>query len=173
MNTRGMTVSTVFCLLSLMAVPGWAQVVMVSTTRTTATTITSGSSGVLPLNNAGSTRLSSIFSGSKYLIHFHAECSVKANDDTTALRIAIVVDPGEPDEQVVSPTGLSTYELCTSIKPNPSQAAQHHRVSVGTSVLVAVSGHEFHEIEVRRQLSGFNAGEEAVIDELSLAVVAQ
>ncbi|MBL8528201.1 MAG: hypothetical protein JNL68_10995, partial [Burkholderiales bacterium] len=49
----------------------------------------------------------------------------------------------------------------------------HHRQSVGTSVLVNVTGHEYHEIRVLRQMTNFNAGEEALIDELSLAVIAQ
>lgn len=149
----------------------WADPVMFSTTRTTTTIVSNGASAALPLNNAGSTVLSP-FGGSKYLIQFHAECSVKANDDTTALTIAIVVDQGEPDQQIVAPTGLGTFELCTSIKPTAG-APQHHRQSVGTSVLVNVSGHEYHEIRVLRQMTGFNAGEEALLDEMSLVVVAQ
>jgi hypothetical protein len=157
----------------------WAQdtdqplpVIMFSTTRTDGTIINNAESDSLPLDNAGTTSLEP-FAGSTYLIHFYAECSVRANDDNTSLRIAIVVDPGESDEQVVSPTGLDTYELCTSIKPNRGESARHHRFSVGTSVLVSVSGHEFHEIEVRRQIGNFNPGEEALIDELSLVIVAQ
>jgi hypothetical protein len=149
----------------------WADPVMFSTTRTTTTIVGDGASAALPLNNAGSTVLSP-FGGSKYLIQFHAECSVKANDDTTALTIAIVVDQGEPDQQIVAPTGLGTFELCTSIKPT-SGGPQHHRQSVGTSVLVNVSGHEYHEIRVLRQITGFNAGEEALLDEMSLVVIAQ
>lgn len=149
----------------------WADPVMFSTTRTTTTIINNGASAALPLNNAGSTVLSP-FGGSKYLIQFHAECSVKANDDNTALTIAIVIDQGEPDQQVVAPTGLGTFELCTSVKPGTG-APQHHRQSVGTSVLVNVTGHEYHEIRVLRQLTGYNAGEQALIDEMSLAVIAQ
>lgn len=149
----------------------WADPVMFGTTRTTTTIINNGASAALPLNNAGSTVLSP-FGGSKYLIQFHAECSVKANDDATALTIAIVVDQGEPDQQIVAPTGLGTFELCTSVKPG-SGAPQHHRQSVGTSVLVNVTGHEYHEIRVLRQLTGYNAGDEALIDEISLAVIAQ
>ncbi len=150
----------------------WADPVMFSTTRTTTTIVNNGASAALPLNNGGSTVLSP-FGGSKYLIQFHAECSVKANDDNTALTIAIVVDQGEPDQQIVAPTGLGTYELCTSVKPAPGQPAAHHRQSVGTSVLVNVAGHEWHEIRVLRQITNFNAGEEALIDEMSLAVIAQ
>lgn len=172
MTTRFALLSSFICVFGLMSAQVWAQVVLDSITRTAVTTISSPGSGVLPLDNAGTT-VFSIFSGTKYLIHFHAECSVKASDNRTTLRIAIVVDPGESDEQVVSPTGLTANELCTSIKPNPGETAQHHRFSVGTSVLVSVSGHEFHEIEVQRQIGNFNTGEEALIDELSLAVVAQ
>jgi len=36
-----------------------------------------------------------------------------------------------------------------------------------------VTGHEYHEIRVLRQLTGYNAGDEALIDEMSLAVIAQ
>jgi hypothetical protein len=159
-------------ILCLFAQHAWAaEPVMFSTTRTTATTINNGASAALPLNNGGSTVLSP-FGGSKYLIQFHAECSVKANDDNTALTIAIVVDQGEPDQQTAAPTGLTTFELCTSVKP-ASGAPQHHRQSVGTSVLVNVAGHEYHEIRVLRQMTNFNAGEEALIDELSLTVIAQ
>jgi hypothetical protein len=173
MKTRLITLSSFICLLGLTETQVWAaDVVMFSTTRTTTTTINNADSDSLPLDNAGTTTLEP-FGGSKYLIHFHAECSVKADDDSTSLRIAIVVDPGEPDEQVVSPTGLNTNELCTSIKPNPGESAQHHRFSVGTNVLVSVSGHQFHQIEVQRQIGNFDPGEEALIDELSLAVVAQ
>lgn len=68
---------------------------------------------------------------------------MKANDDSTALTIAIVVDQGEPDQQIVAPTGLGTFELDTSVKPGCG-APQHHRQSVGTSVLVNVAGHEYH-----------------------------
>jgi hypothetical protein len=162
-----------FLILSLFAHHLWAaEPVMFSTTRTTATIVNNGASAALPLNNAGTTLLLP-FGGSKYLIQFHAECSVKADDDNTSLTIAIVVDPGEADQQIVAPTGLATFELCTSIKPNPGVAAAHHRQSVGTSVLVNVAGHEYHEIQVLRQINGFNAGEEALIDELSLVVIAQ
>jgi hypothetical protein len=145
--------------------------VVFSTTRTNTTIVNNAASAALPLNNAGSTVLSP-FSGSKYLIQLHAECSVKANDDITALTVAIVVDQFEPDQQIVAPTGLGTFELCTSVKP-AAGAPQHHRQSVGTSVLVNVAGHEFHEIRVLRQMTNFNAGEEALIDELSLVVIAQ
>lgn len=110
------TLISLFFLFNLFILQAWADplpVVMFSSTRTVITTINNGSDGVLPLNNAGSTLLEP-FGGSKYMINFHAECSVKANDDNTALRIAIVVDPGEPDQQVISPTGLTTNELCTS-----------------------------------------------------------
>jgi hypothetical protein len=173
MKTRLITLSSFICLLGLTETQVWAaDVVMFSTTRTTTTTINNADSDSLPLDNAGTTTLEP-FAGSNYLIHFHAECSVKADDDNTSLSIAIVVDPGEPDEQMVSPTGLNRNELCTSIKPNPGESAKHHRFSVGTSVLVSVSGHEFHQIEVHRQISSFNPGEEAIIDEISLAVVAQ
>lgn len=150
----------------------WADPVMFSTTRTTSTIVNNAASAALPLNNAGSTVLSP-FGGSKYLIQFHAECSVKANDDITALTIAIVVDQGEPDAQTAAPTGLGTFELCTSVKPAPGQPAAHHRQSVGTSVLVNVAGHEFHEIRVLRQMTNFSPGDEALIDELSLVVIAQ
>lgn len=173
MKTKLITLSSFICLLSLMVTQVFAaEVVMFSTTRTVLTTINNGATANLPINNAGST-VYSPFGGSKYLIHLHFECSVKANDDTTALNIGIVVDAGEPDQQVITPTTVNGNEWCTSIKPSPGTAAAHHRASVGTSVLVAVSGHEFHEITVQRRISGFNAGEEAVVDELSLAVVAQ
>jgi hypothetical protein len=73
MKTRFITLSSFICLLSLMEPPGGAAEVMVSTNRTTQTIITTADSGALPLNNAGTTTWSGIFSGSKYLIHFHAE----------------------------------------------------------------------------------------------------
>lgn len=172
MKLRLVSLSSIICFFSLMGAQAWAADLLVSINRTAATTISDAGVGLLPLDNAATT-VFSIFSGSKYLIHFYAECSVKANDDRTSLRIAIVIDPGESDEQVVSPTGLGNMELCTSIKPNPGESARHHRFSVGTSVLASVSGHEFHEIEVQRQINNINPGEEALIDELSLAVVAQ
>src|SRR5205823_9393978 len=107
MKTRLITLSSFVCLLGLMETQVWAaDVIMFSTTRTTTTTINNADSDSLPLDDAGTTTLEP-FGGSKYLIHFHAECSVKASDDNTSLRIAIVVDPGEPNEQVVSPTGLN------------------------------------------------------------------
>lgn len=58
-------------------------------------------------------------------------------------------------------------------KPNAGETPQHHRASVGTSVLVNVTGHEYHEIEIRRNIGNFNPGEEALIDEVSLVIVAQ
>jgi len=146
-------------------------VVLFATSRTVPTIVNNGASAALPLNNAGSTVLSP-FSGTKYLIQFHAECSVKANDDNTSLTIAIVLDQGEADQQTAAPTGLGTFELCTSIKP-ASGAPQHHRQSVGTTALVNVAGHQYHEIRVLRQMTNFNPGDEALIDELSLTVIAQ
>ena len=172
LSSRLLSRAIALLILGLFVQSVWADPVMFSTTRTTTTIVNNGASAALPLNNGGSTVLSP-FGGSKYLIQFHAECSVKANDDNTALTIAIVVDQGEPDQQIVAPTGLGTYELCTSVKPAPGQPAAHHRQSVGTSVLVNVAGHEWHEIRVLRQITNFNAGEEALIDEMSLAVIAQ
>jgi hypothetical protein len=166
-SSRMFTCGIALLILGFFTRSVWADPVMFSTTRTTTTIINDAASAALPLNNAGSTVLMP-FGGSKYLIQFHAECSVKANDDNTALTIAIVVDQGEPAQQMVAPTGLGTHELCTSVK-----GAAHHRQSVGTSVLVNVAGHEFHEIRVLRQMTNFNAGKEALIDELSLAVIPQ
>lgn len=171
LSSRVFASAIAFLILGFFVQSVWADPVMFATTRTTSTVVNNAASAALPLNNAGSTVLMP-FSGSKYLIQFHAECSVKANDDNTALTIAIVVDQGEPEQQIVAPTGLGTFELCTSIKP-ASGAPAHHRQSVGTSVLVNVTGHEYHEIRVLRQMTNFNAGEEALIDELSLAVIAQ
>ena len=172
MNLKKAVLTGIFSFLGVLQTQiGFADV-MFSTTRTNTTIINNGSVGALPLNDFGSTTLEP-FGGSKYLISFHAECSVKANDDDTTLWYEIVVDPGEPDQQIIKPTGIGRSELCTSIKPSPGQPAKHHRASVGTTVLVSVSGHEFHEIQVRRQIGFFNPGEEALIDEISLAVDAQ
>jgi hypothetical protein len=172
LSSRLLSRAIALLILGLFVQSVWADPVMFSTTRTTTTIVNNAASAALPLNNVGSTVLLP-FGGSKYLIQFHAECSVKANDDNTALTIAIVVDQGEADQQIVAPTGLGTFELCTSVKPPPGTAPAHHRQSVGTSVLVNVAGHEWHEIRVLRQITNFNAGEEALIDEMSLAVIAQ
>lgn len=115
-----------------------------------------------PLNlGGGNTSLAfSVPQQRRVVILFNAECSVKADDDTTWVDIDVLVDG------VAAPPSNDDNAFCTST----GNGQLNRLVSASTYVARTVAAGA-HTVQVRGTLRGFSPGEQWRIDDLSLVVL--
>ncbi len=137
-----------------------------STSRVTANTYSDGLARYLPIDNAGNTmRWVHFNSTAMRAVFYNAECSVKSSDTNTYYDINI---------QIISPAG-AVSTLAPSSSDNAFCSGKGDNLlrkwsSNATNGTYKPSVAGWHRVRIRGQLMGFNPGERARIDDISLII---